>query len=217
MTLYTPLNGLPYPQPTDTANLPLHLQSLAEGIDGRTILRYPTAADRDTTITTPAAGMVAWLTAPGVLSYYTGTAWIALGAWNSYTPTWTAATTNPAIGDGTLTGKYAVVGKVCHFTTFMVFGSTTTFGNGVYSFGLPVTGGTPGGLAQFTGMAISPGGRAVVICQPSTTASPTSYTLWGPTVSTASSAILQIGSDGLFGKAFVSGNFIRINGTYEVA
>ncbi|MEU9466561.1 hypothetical protein AB0D78_07865 [Streptomyces avermitilis] len=158
MTLYTPLNGLPYPQPTDTANLPLHLQSLAEGIDGRTILRYPTAADRDTTITTPAAGMVAWLTAPGVLSYYTGTAWIALGAWNSYTPTWTAATTNPAIGDGTLTGKYAVVGKVCHFTTFMVFGSTTTFGNGVYSFGLPVTGGTPGGLAQFTGMAISPGG-----------------------------------------------------------
>ncbi|MEU6348868.1 hypothetical protein ABZ896_06030 [Streptomyces sp. NPDC047072] len=75
MTAYTPLNALPYPQPTDTADLPLHLQSLAEAIDGRTVLRYATAAARDAAITTPVAGMVAWLTTPGQLTHYTGTVW----------------------------------------------------------------------------------------------------------------------------------------------
>jgi len=216
MTLYTRLNGLPYPQSTDTANLPLHLQSLAEGIDGRTVLRYATAADRDSAITTPVAGMVAWLTTPGALSYYTGSAWIALGAWNAYTPVWTAATTNPAIGDGTLNGKYAVVGKVCHFSMLAGFGSTTTFGSGTYGFGLPVTAGALGGLVQFNGVASSSAGRGLITCQPSASTGATSYTLWGPT-SASSPAIAQLGSGGLFGTAFANGNFIRVSGTYEVA
>lgn len=75
MTAYTPLNGLPYPQPTDTANLPVHLQSLAEGIDGRTVMRFGSAGQRDTIVTTPARGMVAWLDTPGQLTHYTGSAW----------------------------------------------------------------------------------------------------------------------------------------------
>lgn len=75
MTGYTPLSSLPYPQPTDTANLPLHFQSMAEAVDGRTILRFGTAALRDAAITTPVAGMVAWLTTPGQLTHYTGTVW----------------------------------------------------------------------------------------------------------------------------------------------
>ncbi|WP_051789781.1 hypothetical protein [Streptomyces sp. NRRL S-1022] len=216
MTSYTPLNALPYPQPADPANLPLHLQSLAEGIDGRTVLRYATAADRDAAVTVPAAGMVAWLTTPGTLSYYTGSAWIALGAWNTYTPAWTATTTAPAIGNGTLTGKYAVVGKVCHFTTLVTFGSTTAYGSGFYSFGLPVTAGALGGLPQFHGMATVPGNRAVLVAQPGASTGATSYTLWGP-ASASASGIGQIGSGGVFGTAFASGNVIRIGGTYEVA
>lgn len=75
MTAYTPLNALPYPQSTDTANLPLHFQSMAEAIDSRTVLRFATAAARDAAITTPAAGMVAWLSTPGQLTHYTGTLW----------------------------------------------------------------------------------------------------------------------------------------------
>ncbi|MFI6334726.1 hypothetical protein [Streptomyces sp. NPDC050535] len=216
MTLYTPLGNLPYPQPADAANLPLHLQSLAEAIDGRTVLRYATAADRDSAVTTPVAGMVAWLTTPGTLSYYTGAAWVALGAWNPYTPAWTAATTDPAIGNGTITGKYAVVGKVCHFTTFVACGSTTTYGSGAYSLSLPLATGATGGLIQFNGMALSGGGRGQIICQPSATSGATTYTLWGQTSAT-SSAIAQIGSGGLFGTAFANGSFFRINGTYEVA
>jgi hypothetical protein len=216
VTYYTPLNGLPYPGPTDTADLPAHLQTLAEGIDARTVLRYATAAARDAAVTTPAAGMVAWLTTPGTLSYYTGSTWVTLGAWNSYTPTWTAVTTNPAIGNGTLTGKYAVVGKVCHFTMYAAFGTTTTFGSGLYTFGLPVESGALGGLVQFGGMATAPSLRAAINCQSTASAAASSYTIWGPT-STSSSSIGQLGSAGIFGTAFGNGNIIRVAGTYEVA
>ena len=58
--------------------------------------------------------------------------------WQSYTPTWTAATTNPAIGNGTLSGRYVQIGKLvyCQFT--MIAGSTTTFGSGIWRFSYPV-------------------------------------------------------------------------------
>lgn len=216
MTLYTPLSGLPYPQSTDTANLPLHLQSLAEGIDSRTILRYSTATDRDAALTSPVHGMVAWLFTPGTLSYYTGSAWIALGAWNTYTPAWTADTTAPAIGNGTLTGKYAVVGKVCHFTALVTFGSTTTFGSGSYYLGLPLQAGSLGGLPPFHGVGTVTGGRATLACQPTVSSNATTYTLWGPQ-SSSSPHLGQLSNTGILGTAWASGSVIRVAGSYEVA
>ncbi|MFF8959098.1 hypothetical protein [Streptomyces sp. NPDC014894] len=72
---YTPLSALPYPQPTDPADLPAHLKSLAEAADGRTVLRFADAAARDAKLTAPAAGMIAWIGTPGRLMYYTGSAW----------------------------------------------------------------------------------------------------------------------------------------------
>ncbi|GAA5057248.1 hypothetical protein [Streptomyces similanensis] len=80
MTAYTPLGGIPYPEPADPANLPAHLQTLAETVDARTILRYATAAARDTAITTPVAGMVAWLVSPGQLTHYNGSVWAPVAA-----------------------------------------------------------------------------------------------------------------------------------------
>ncbi|MFB7219333.1 hypothetical protein [Streptomyces sp. NPDC056227] len=59
------------------------------------------------------------------------------GAWTSYTPTWTAATTNPTIGNGTLTGRYIKVGRTVTVSLLLIPGSTTTYGSGVYLFGLP--------------------------------------------------------------------------------
>jgi hypothetical protein len=216
MTQTTPLGKLTYPVSTDAADLPLHLRSLAESIDNRTVLRFSSVSDLTTTVTTPVAGMVAWVNATGTMHYYTGTAWVAQGAWNAYTPTWTAATTAPAIGDGSLAGKYAIVGKVCHFTALVTFGASTTYGSGVYTFGLPATSGSLGGLVQFGGTAISAAGRAPVAGQTSATSSATSFTLWGPPTTTAST-LSQIGNTGIMGSAFASGHFIRISGTYEVA
>ena len=60
------------------------------------------------------------------------------GVWEVFTPTWTAATTNPALGNGTLTGRMLRVGKtiICNIT--LVAGSTTTYGSGAWIFALPV-------------------------------------------------------------------------------
>jgi hypothetical protein len=55
----------------------------------------------------------------------------------NYTPEWTAATSNPAIGDGTLEGRYVQRGKTCLVNILLVAGSTTTFGSGAWSFSLP--------------------------------------------------------------------------------
>jgi hypothetical protein len=58
-------------------------------------------------------------------------------AWGAYTPNWTAVTTNPTIGNGTLVGAYLQVGKTIHFRITVTFGSTTNIGSGGYFFTLP--------------------------------------------------------------------------------
>jgi hypothetical protein len=60
------------------------------------------------------------------------------GGWTSYTPVWTAATTNPVIGNGILEGVYRRIGSICEFAIKLSAGSTTTFGTGVYRLSLPI-------------------------------------------------------------------------------
>ena len=50
----------------------------------------------------------------------------SLGAWTTYTSTLSG--TGWAIGDGTITAKYAQIGKTVHFRTSATFGSTSTYG-----------------------------------------------------------------------------------------
>ncbi|MGW1609404.1 hypothetical protein ACWCQZ_08400 [Streptomyces sp. NPDC002285] len=59
-------------------------------------------------------------------------------AWTAYTPTWTSSGTAPAIGNGTLLGRYMKFGRtvICHIN--MTTGSTSTYGTGNYSWSLPV-------------------------------------------------------------------------------
>ena len=63
--------------------------------------------------------------------------WIGTPA--SYTPTWSAASVNPSLGNGTLTGQYTLRGKLCLVRIRLVIGSTTTLGTGNWSFSLPLT------------------------------------------------------------------------------
>jgi hypothetical protein len=60
-------------------------------------------------------------------------------AWTSYTPVWTATTTNPVLNNGTLIGRYMKIGRtvICHIN--LTTGSTTTYGSGNYNFTLPFT------------------------------------------------------------------------------
>jgi microcystin-dependent protein len=59
--------------------------------------------------------------------------------WKAYTPTWTGSGSNPAIGNGTLSGRYKQDGQTVFVDIYVVMGSTTTFGTGNYAFALPVT------------------------------------------------------------------------------
>lgn len=59
--------------------------------------------------------------------------------WSAFTPTWTAATTAPVLGNGTLQGRWAQSGKLAFFHIKLTLGSTTTKGSGRWGFGgLPV-------------------------------------------------------------------------------
>lgn len=60
-------------------------------------------------------------------------------AWTTYVPTWTSTGTQPAIGNGVLSGRYAKVGKTVFVWVSMVAGSTTTFGTGAWRFATPST------------------------------------------------------------------------------
>jgi len=91
------------------------------------------------------AGALKWLTVEGIVD-------TDLGKWQAYTPKWTASTTNPAIGNGTLTGRYIVIGKLCTYVLGMVMGSTTTYGSGDWAFSLPINAMKTAGI-NFYGVA----------------------------------------------------------------
>lgn len=61
--------------------------------------------------------------------------------WTSYTPTWTADSVNPALGNGTITGRYrqANGGDLVIGTVRILMGTTTTYGTGAWRLTQPVT------------------------------------------------------------------------------
>lgn len=74
-----------------------------------------------------------------VLQALSGSSVGYLGAFSSYTPTWTSTGTEPAIGNGTITGRYIQVGNLVQAWIVLTMGSTTTFGTGNYIFSLPTS------------------------------------------------------------------------------
>ena len=105
MALLTPLGSLPYPQPADAANIPVHIQSLAEAVDGRTVLRFADSAARDTKVTAPVAGMLCWLSTPKQYWYYTGSVWTQLAPAPVHKANATGGTTASTAFVETLTGS----------------------------------------------------------------------------------------------------------------
>lgn len=75
--------------------------------------------------------------------------------WSSYTPVWTAATTNPGLGNGSIVGRYMKIGRTCYVSVLLTSGSTTTYGSGAYSISLPVQSANAGvvqlGVARVSG------------------------------------------------------------------
>ena len=62
------------------------------------------------------------------------------GAWIAYTPIWTASTTNPTLGNGSISARYQYLGPKTVVLQFRLApGNTTGLGSGNYSFSLPVS------------------------------------------------------------------------------
>lgn len=97
--------------------------------------------------------------------------------YTAYTPVWSANSgTAPSLGNGTLNGRYLLVGKLCQVQIFFQAGTTTTFGSGgIWQFTLPFnsnelsanTGGFSGSayvedafIAGYQAVAIRKGGGA---------------------------------------------------------
>lgn len=131
--------------------------------------------------------------------------------WTSYSPSWTASSVNPAIGNGTLTGGFIEANKLIKFWLCITMGSTTTYGTGNWMITLPVA--DVGQRFSFTGIARD-------------TSATSSYPIIGERIS---SATLQIRSfpttaGAVFGNAsstvpftWANTDTLTINGEYEAA
>lgn len=130
------------------------------------------ATSGSTTITAPATGSdetIELSTALAGKGDYTN--------WTSYTPTWTTSGAAPTLGNGTLTGRYSVIGKMVTIRVNLTWGSTTSSPANVLWFfstpsGLSVSANPPASIGSalildagnrfFTGACRAVGGSIVV-------------------------------------------------------
>lgn len=57
--------------------------------------------------------------------------------WDQYTVSWTAVSVNPAIGNGSIVGKFRRVGTTGYLRGAISVGTTTTFGTGGWRVSMP--------------------------------------------------------------------------------
>ncbi len=102
--------------------------------------------------------------------------------YTTYVPAWTSGGTAPAIGNGSIAGRYVQIGKLVMCTIRLTAGTTTTFGTGLWQFSLPVTAlapvyptgsaiATDTGVATYGGYALLSGTTALRVITPASPAS----------------------------------------------
>jgi hypothetical protein len=140
--------------------------------------------------------------------------WVDLAAaWTSYTPVWTGSTSNPSVGNGTLTGAYKRwdgTAKTVQFRILMAAGTSTTFGSGLWSFSLP-----SGTTLVTTGAAIH--GHIL-----DASASNNRYMVAGILNNTSGGQVERIainggaGVSGVVPVTWATGDTLILGGTYEI-
>jgi hypothetical protein len=120
----------------------------------------------------------------------------------SYTPNWTSSGTAPAYGNADVRGSYSVRGRMVRGQVAIIFGSTTTFGTGQYSFSLPLV---PATLTKkFVGAAWVQGYPCVAWIDPANTRIQL-YQPNGTIVTNAAPVALASGNSILFSFEFEMG------------
>lgn len=134
--------GLVLPVSSDLNAVPTHLNAYNAGVEGRLVQRYDNSVDRGVRNPSPAEGELSYLRSDDRYEWWNGSSWQTIffpGPWQTYTPTWGAVTgAAPTIGNGSLLGRYQQIGKTVTFRAQINMGSTSTYGTGQWTIGLPV-------------------------------------------------------------------------------
>jgi hypothetical protein len=80
------------------------------------------------------------------MPYWDGSVWRPGPVVTTYVPVWSASGTAPALGNGTISGRYVQMGKLVWLHLHLAMGSTTTYGTGDWRFTIPVAGSTSFGM-----------------------------------------------------------------------
>lgn len=136
-----------------------------------------------------------------------GDAWTSWGSGAS----WTGSSSNPAIGNGTWSGKYLQVGKFVEFSIEITMGSTTTYGTGNWQLALPVPEATK--RLAFAGIARDESATSTFPLVAERTASGVLTVRCDPT--TAGNAFRSVTSANPF--TWASTDVLFISGSYEAA
>lgn len=123
------------------------------------------------------------------------------GDYVAYTPAWTAASSNPSLGNGSIVGLYQELGETIAFRIVLAMGSTTTYGTGAWSFGLPVNGTGNNSPANITARLT---GNWMRIGNPDSASSFRLYDTDGTAVDSTT-------------RSWSDGNVVAIHGTYKRA
>lgn len=140
----------------------------------------------------------------------------ALGdPWTSYTSSWTAVTTNPVIGNGTIEAAHMTAGKLVAFRIKVTMGSTTTYGSGGYRLSLPAGAATGMEFSTLACSAFDTSASANFPCAAQFLSG--SPTLLGMRAfpGTAGNAYSQMAAATPF--TFATGDVIAVTGVYEAA
>lgn len=136
------------------------------------------------------------------------------GEWATFTSTWAASGTAPAIGNGTIVGSYARVGTTIHFRISLRAGSTTTYGTGSYTFSLPVT------AATISGTSTLPAWFGTAMCLD---VSAPAYKTGILQIASAATAcnVINTATGGFWGQTdpqtWANTDYLQLGGTYEAA
>jgi hypothetical protein len=105
----------------------------------QSVMVFSNSTARAAALTAPVEGMLTWLEDLNRYEYRNGSgAWVELATsptWTAYTPT----VSNLTIGNGTLTARYALVGKVMHLYIAFTLGSTSSIGDATFSLPSGIT------------------------------------------------------------------------------
>lgn len=143
----TPIGAAPFPAGTDADNVPADLEALAVWASTRVTMRFADAAARDAAVTSPVAGMVAWLDTPGSVTIRTASTWRTLWSALSWTDITlgSAYTTYGSTPQAALDGGNFIVlrGGVQRSTPATTIAGNSTLGTIPSSFGTPISGDYP--------------------------------------------------------------------------